>query len=94
MCRVVNKHYEAYDVYIGRGSQLGNPFPMDKAGETREVVIAKYRLWLWRGIKTGRISLDYLRSLNGMRLACFCAPKACHGDIIVQAVAWALTQGE
>lgn len=93
MCEVVNKHYQAYDVYIGRGSPLGNPFPIDEsAGQTRAIVIEQYRRWLWKEIKEGRVTLDYLRSLDGKRLGCFCAPKACHGDVIVQAVKWAKEQ--
>lgn len=26
MCEVVNKHYQEYDIYIGRGSKWGNPY--------------------------------------------------------------------
>lgn len=93
MTTVVNRRYEAYDVYIGRGSPLGNPYPINDAiGDTRQVVIARYRLWLWAEIKAGRVTLDYLRSLDGKRLGCYCAPKYCHGDIITQAVAWAKEQ--
>jgi hypothetical protein len=93
VCVVVNKHYQEYDVYIGRGSVLGNPFPINESlGDTRAVVIEKYRVWLWQQIKAGVITLDYLRSLDGKRLGCFCSPAACHGDVIVQAVNWAKEQ--
>lgn len=89
-CKVVNKRYEAYDVYIGRGSPLGNPFPIDESkGDTRRVVIAKYKIWLWDKIRDGTITLDYLRSLDGKSLGCYCAPMACHGDVIKLAVQWA-----
>lgn len=93
MCEVVNKRYQEYDVYIGRGSSLGNPFPIDEStGQTRSKVIEKYRRWLWQEIKAGRVTLSYLRSLDGKRLGCFCSPAACHGDVIVQAVKWAKEQ--
>jgi len=93
MCTVVNKHYEAYDVYIGRGSRLGNLRPINDAiGDTREVVIAWYRGWLWDQIKQGNITLSYLRSLDGKRLGCFCKPRPCHGDVVVAAVKWAKEQ--
>lgn len=93
VCRVVNKRDEPHDVYIGRGSPLGNPYPInDDIGDTRRVVIDRYRLWLWKEIKDGRITLEYLRSLEGKKLGCYCYPRACHGDIIVQAVAWAKGQ--
>lgn len=93
MCEVVNKRYQEYDVYIGRGSPLGNPFPINEArGDTRAAVIEKYRVWLWGEMKAGRINMRYLRSLDGKRLGCFCSPAACHGDVIVQAVKWAKEQ--
>ena len=93
MCSVVNRYKEPYDVYIGRGSLLGNPYKINEAtGNTRDVVIAKYKNYLWQQIKTGRVSLDYLRSLNGKKLGCYCKPLACHGDVIVDAVAWAMQQ--
>jgi hypothetical protein len=94
MCVVVNRHFQEFDVYIGRGSPLGNPYPINVAiGDTREVVVARYKPWLWKEIKEGRITLEYLRSLDGKRLGCFCAPRLCHGDIIAQAVAWAKEKG-
>lgn len=93
MCTVVNRHYSQYDIYIGRGTPLGNPYPINEAtGDTRKAVVAKYRRWLWNEIKAGRITLDYLRSLDGKRLGCSCYPKACHGDIVVEAVKWAKGQ--
>jgi hypothetical protein len=93
MCVVVNKHYQDYDVYIGRGSKLGNPMPINESiGHTRSVVIGWYRRKLWKWIQDGTVSLDYLRSLDGKRLGCFCSPKACHGDVIVDAVKWAKEQ--
>jgi len=96
MCKVVNKYKEPYDVYIGRGSPLGNPFAIDESkGDTREVVIEKFRLYLLQSLKDGTITKEYLTSLDGKVLGCFCKPKACHGDVIVRAVAWAVkTRGE
>ena len=88
MCRVVNKYKEEYDVYIGRGSLWGNPFKIGADG-TREEVIEKFRLYLWEQIKAGKISKEQLVELEGKRLGCFCAPQACHGDIIVKAIKWA-----
>lgn len=90
MCRVVNKFKEPYDVYIGRGSLWGNPFPIDESvGDTREVVIEKYRQHLFQQVKRGEVSIPQLLELDGKTLGCFCKPKACHGDVIVNAVAWA-----
>lgn len=87
MCRVVNKYKEKFDVYIGRGSKWGNPFPMkNKSDEERKRVIAKYKNHLWDQINSGEISVDELLSLDGKTLGCFCKPKACHGDVIVSAI--------
>lgn len=92
---VVNRHYEAYDVYIGRGSIWGNPFshmPGTKAlykVETRDEAVDSYRVWLWQKIRSGEITLDMLIALDGKRLGCYCSPKRCHGDVLVQAIEWA-----
>lgn len=91
MCRVVNKYKESYDVYIGRGSIWGNPFAINESvGDTRDVVIEKFRKHLFSQLVEGKIKIEQLRELDGKTLGCFCKPKACHGDIIVAAVEWAL----
>jgi len=84
----VNIRFEAYDVRIDRKTRWGNPFPM-RAESDRPRVIALYRDWLWQQIKTGQISLEDLAALRGKRLACHCAPKACHGDVLAAAAEWA-----
>lgn len=84
---VVNKYKSEYDVYIGRGSKFGNPFPIiEQTGDTREVVIEKYRQYIYNKISTGEITINDLMSLKGKKLGCFCAPKACHGDVLVEIV--------
>lgn len=91
MCTVVNKYKEDFDIYIGRGSKWGNPFPI--SGEnSREKVIDEYRFYLWSQIKSGEVTTDDLLSLNGKRLGCFCKPKPCHGDVIKKAVEWTISQ--
>jgi len=88
MCVVVNKYREPYDVYIGRGSVWGNPYPLASEGD-RDRVIAAYKVYLWESIKSGKITKPMLLALEGKKLGCFCKPKACHGDVIKAAVAWA-----
>lgn len=81
-------------VYIGRqmpgltGSKFANPFKITDE-EPREVVITKYKSWLWSQIRTGKITLEDLLELEGKDVVCFCAPQPCHGDIVLAAVAWA-----
>lgn len=82
MCTVLNKHrvgVPAGAVYIGRGSKWGNPFVIGRDGD-RATVIAKYERYL-------RSRHDLLRALDELRgkdLVCFCAPLACHGDLLLQ----------
>lgn len=77
-------------VYIGRGSVWGNPFPMKHNNQAeRDRVVDKYRLWLWGQIKSGAITKEMLLELDGKRLACYCSPKRCHGDVLVAAIEWA-----
>ncbi|WPH64848.1 hypothetical protein [Vibrio phage vB_VpaP_SJSY21] len=81
---VVNKYKEDYDIYIGRGSFWGNPFPIDE-DSPREDVIRRYRDHL-RGLYRDDKSkfLNELMKLNGKKLGCFCKPQPCHGDVIVE----------
>lgn len=97
---VVNKHHGSQGEYIGRGSPLGNPFPIDVAkGQTRELVIANYAEWLTRQInhRVPRV-LGELERLGNLALAgplnlqCFCCPQACHGDVIKQVLFEAISK--
>lgn len=98
---VVNKHHKAEGEYIGRGSPLGNPFPIDVAtGQTRELVIANYGEWLQRQIdhnvprvidELNRL-VDIAQRTGELRLQCFCSPKPCHGDVIKQTILTAWSQ--
>lgn len=84
-CVVVNKYKSEYDVYIGRGSIWGNPFPVGEHG-TRQAVIAKYSKHLADCLLNGTIKVSDLAQLKGKRLGCFCHPKPCHGDVIAKLV--------
>lgn len=98
MISVVNKHFEHFTVYIGRGSIWGNPFSHligTKAQfkvETREEAIECYRSWLWTEIREGRITKELLLTLDNQILGCYCSPKRCHGEILRAAVEWAKKQ--
>jgi hypothetical protein len=74
--RVVHCKKEPYDIYIGRPSKWGNPFEIGKNG-SREEVIEKYKNW----VVTQDLNFSELR---GKTLGCWCAPKACHGDILIE----------
>lgn len=77
--RAVHCKRERHHVYIGRPSKWGNPFVVGKHG-TREQVIERYERWL-----LGNDALmAALPELRGKVLGCWCAPRACHGDVLVR----------
>lgn len=79
MIKVVHYKKDPYDIYIGRGSPWGNPFTIGyEMNNSREVVIEKYRDWILEQPDL----MNSLHKLVGKRLACYCAPKACHGDVL------------
>lgn len=105
--RVVHCKREDYDVYIGRGrcphsgelGRWGNPFshrpsrvPGVTVVATREEAIERYRCWLWAEIQAGHVDLAELSGLHGKRLGCWCAPEACHGEVLDAAAFWAFTE--
>jgi len=80
---VVNIRKEEHDVYIGRGSLFGNPFKISRH-QDRIDVIEKYKEWFHNQI---RIDIHFKISvllLRNKKLGCYCKPKPCHGDVIVE----------
>jgi hypothetical protein len=78
--RVFNKHHRdapAGAVYVGRPSRWGNPFEIGKDGD-RQMVVTQYRAWLC----DQPALMASLNELRGRDLVCWCAPRACHGDIL------------
>jgi len=87
---VVNMKDDEYDVYIGRGSKWGNPYTHIKNKstkaefivETRHEAIIKYKEY----IKNNQELMDSLHELKGKKLGCYCKPKSCHGDVLVELI--------
>jgi hypothetical protein len=82
MCGVLNKHQvgaPAGAVYIGRGSKWGNPFRIG-SDSGRAAVISKYERWL----ADQHHLLRALDELRGRDVVCFCAPRECHGDLLLR----------
>lgn len=70
---------ENHSIYIGRGSDWGNPYAIGFDGD-RDEVIRKYQYDFDRDfLKSSKE--DALR-LKGKILGCHCKPSACHGDVI------------
>ena len=66
-------------MYIGRPGKWGNPFEIGKDG-TRHDVVRKYRAWV---IKQP-VFMSSLHELKGKTLGCWCAPRAYHGDVLIE----------
>lgn len=67
-------------IYIGRPSKYGNPFLIGIDG-TRSEVVEKYRKYL---LSNESLCEEFKRELAGKDLYCYCAPKKCHGDILIR----------
>lgn len=81
MPSVLNKRDpDARGVYIGRPSVFGNPFRIGRDG-TRAEVVAKYETWLF---SQPDLLSRVKRDLTGKNLICWCAPSACHGDVLLR----------
>lgn len=79
------------DIFIGRPSILGNPFPISKDCNRIES-LAKYRVYLKNQIVNRTAVYKELRRIQILeeknpdkliRLLCFCKPLPCHGDILL-----------
>lgn len=66
-------------VYIARPSKWGNPYRIGEDGSRHEV-IAKYLQWLIGNA----FLMGSLKELVGKDLVCYCAPKPCHGDVLLE----------
>lgn len=77
--RVVNRHRDRYDVYVGRPGPWGNPFVIGKDG-TRDEVIEKFREY---GERVG-LRARARAELRGKTLGCWCSPERCHGDVLAE----------
>jgi hypothetical protein len=87
--RVVNVKHEECDVYIGRAmpgfsaSIFRNRFRSGIDG-TRSEVIAMFKADLLERLKNDPVLRAELEKLRGKRIGCWCKPRNCHGDILVE----------
>ena len=87
--RVLNKRTDSTDrlsTYVGRPTKWGNPFVIGRDGDRNDVV-AKYEKYA-----RAKFTKEELGELIGRNLVCWCAPKACHADVLVKLVSeeWSL----
>lgn len=96
-CKVEDHTSHPNNVYIGRGSVLGNPYTHDGkksslaklSFKTREEAINAYKSYfqvMYENDLEFRLTIDqiYNKYKNGedIYLQCFCKPLECHGDFI------------
>lgn len=84
---------ENFDIYIGRKvttrfaqSPFHNPFRIGYDGERAEVLL-KF-LNYWYAPEQKHLRELAVKELVGKRIACWCKPLSCHGDIIAGYVNW------
>ena len=84
---------------VSRPTVLGNIFTQTHG--TRAKRIAAYRMWLWNQIKVKNpavlAELTRLKNLaleGDLNLACFCAPKACHAEVIKSCITWCINKSK
>jgi uncharacterized protein DUF4326 len=93
MPRVWNKRDPACPtdaVYVGRPTKWGNPYshlpshdPNVILVPTRADAIRLYQDWFLT-TDAGKRLLDQLEQLRGKHLVCWCAPKDCHADFLLE----------
>lgn len=83
-CRNRDGGVPADAIYIGRPGPLGNPFRMrSESDRERDRVVAEYKIWMEKEVDRNPEFRQQILALRGHDLACWCAPKPCHGDVII-----------
>jgi len=84
--KVVNiKDTNEYDVYIGRAGNgkdgyFGNPF----TDGTRSQRIENFKDYAFHRVLVDPEYRKRVKQLQGKTLGCFCKPRACHGDVLIE----------
>lgn len=98
MIRVLNKRNTDRGIYIGRPTPLGNPFTHLTYGSaphrvnSRDEAVEMYRKWVVRELETNSEAKTQFDSLvaqvrtGNLDMICWCAPLACHGDVLKEMI--------
>jgi len=80
--RVLNKRNGMREgaVYVGRPSRFGNPFVIGRDGD-RAAVVARFEASL---LANRELLAAVKAELRGKDLVCWCAPEACHADVLLR----------
>ena len=68
-------------VYVGRPSRWGNPYKETSKTKTREQAIREFQIY---AELKDFYEEDWLESLKGKDLVCWCSPLPCHADILLR----------
>jgi hypothetical protein len=82
MPKVYNKrdpNCPADAIYVGRPTKWGNPFSIGRHG-SREYVVDAFRHWFM----VNNSLRVHIHELRGKDLICWCAPKSCHADVLLE----------
>ena len=88
--KVLNKYKDGIpsgSIYIGRPSIWGNPFShingtlAEFKVNNRDEAVESYRAYLY---SNPELMAKVKQELRGKNLVCFCAPKSCHGDVLLE----------
>jgi len=77
---------DQFDRRIDRSSEFGNPFRLEEDGGdySREESVKEYRKWFYSRIRHDDEFERKVKELKGCTLACWCTPKKCYGDVILE----------
>lgn len=87
------------NIYIGRkgvvfidnirfpknSSNFANPYKIGKDG-TREEILLKYKNFIVNKLNNDKDLVVELLLLKGKNLGCWCFPKSCHGNILLELI--------
>lgn len=82
----MSTHGRAGVTPVDRTTQFGNPFLLEKDGgtHTREESVEDYRAWFKQKVESDPEFRQAVEELRGKKIGCWCKPKACHGDVILE----------
>jgi hypothetical protein len=88
--RVLNRRYDFVPpeaIYVGRPSKWGNPFSHVEGTlaeflvDSRREAVEKFREWV---LGQPDLLLQVRTELRGKDLVCWCSPKECHADVLLE----------
>ena len=88
MPKVYNKHHKDAPpnaIYVGRPTKWGNPFKIgDESYYPGTPMTRQDAVDHFRASVTPEMETEIRQQLRGRDLVCWCAPKPCHADILLE----------